>query len=155
MTQQPQVSVVALISGTILLLGGLFGIYYQGPFWASGVVAAMNPDEDALALGLPAGVTLAGAFLLSYALLASPLTSCWSSQRRLVVYVTFAFSVLAACGIAAWLAGQVAGAKLQTTQGPSNKSAAPNAGIASGLTIEYHGPASVSRVVLRSLRREE
>lgn len=122
MTQYTQASVVALICGTILLLGGVFGIYYQGPFWASGVVAAMNPDEDALALGLPVGVTLAGVFLISYVLLASPLTAAWSPQRRIVVYVVFALSVLAACGVAAWLAGQVAGEKLQATQGPSNQS---------------------------------
>lgn len=116
MTQDTQVSVLALTCGVVLLLGGLFGIYYQGPFWASGVVAALNPNEDALALGLPAGVTLAGSFLLSYVLLASPLTAHWSSRKRSVSFAVFALGVLAACGIAAWFAGQIAGKKLQTTE---------------------------------------
>ena len=140
MTQHAQASVLALVCGIVLLLGGVFGIYYQGPFWASGVVAAMNPDEDAFALGLPAGVTLAGAFLVSYVLLASPLTAHWLPRKRAVVFAVFALGVLVACGIAAWFAGQVAGRKLQTTEAPSNKPAAPNAGIASRLAIEHHWP---------------
>ncbi len=118
-------SLPGLGSGIILLLGGLFGIYYQGPFWASGVVAAMNPDEDALALGLPSGVTLAGAFLVSYVLLASPLTGHWSLRRRTFVFAVFSLGVLVACGIAAWLAGQVAGKTLQTTEVPSNENRYP------------------------------
>jgi hypothetical protein len=135
MTQHAQASVISLVCGVVLLLGGLFGIYYQGPFWASGVVAGMNPDEDALALGLPAGVTLAGAFLLSYVLLASPLTAHWSSRKRGASFAVFAFGVLVACGIAAWFAGQVAGKKLQTTEAPSNKPGAANAGVIGALLV--------------------
>jgi hypothetical protein len=116
MTQQTQASIFALFCGVVFLLGGLFGIYYQGPFWASGPVAAMNPGEDALALGLPAGVTLAGAFLISYVLLASPLTAHWIPRKRSLAFGVFALGVLAACGLAAWLAGQIVGRKLQTTE---------------------------------------
>jgi hypothetical protein len=119
MTQHAQAGVLALVCGIVLLLGGLFGIYYQGPFWVSGMVAAMNPDEDALALGLPAGVTLAGAFLISYVLLASPLTAHWIPRKRAAVFAVFALVVLVACGIAAWFAGQVAATKLKTTDVPS------------------------------------
>lgn len=74
MRQHAQVSVLALVCGTTLMLGSLFGIYCQGPFWVSGVVAAMNANENALALGLPAGVSLVGAILLSYLFLACPST---------------------------------------------------------------------------------
>jgi len=120
MTQHAQASVLVLICGILLLLGGLFGVYYQGPFWASGVVAAMNPEEDALALGLPVSVTLAGAFLPSYVLLASPLTAHWSLKKRGVAFAVFAVAVLAACAGASWLAGQVAGRELQKTKGTPN-----------------------------------
>jgi hypothetical protein len=116
MTQRALVAKITLACGTILLMVGLFGVYYQGPFWASGVVAAMNPDEDALALGLPTGVTLAGSFLISYAILASELTAHWIPRTRTIVFTLFALAVLVACGLAAWMAGQVAGKTLQTTQ---------------------------------------
>jgi hypothetical protein len=104
-----------------LLMGGVFGIYHQGPFWASGVVAAMNPNEDAFVFGLPAGVTLEGAFLVSYVLLASPLTGHWLPRKRAIIFAVFALGVLVACGTAAWMAGQVAGKKLQTTEAPSTR----------------------------------
>ena len=127
MTQHAQVSVLALVGGIVLLLGGVIGIYCQGPFWTSGMVAFMNSDEDALALGLPAGVSLAGVLLVSYVLLDSPLTAHWPPRKRAVVFAVFSLSVLLACGIAAMFAGQVAARKLQTTERPS-KSAHPTAG---------------------------
>jgi predicted membrane-bound dolichyl-phosphate-mannose-protein mannosyltransferase len=128
MTQHAQVSVLTLVGGIVLMLGGVFGIYYQGWFWASGVVAALNSDEDALALGLPAGVSLAGALLVSYVILDSPLTAHWRPRERAIVFTLFSLSALLACGVAAWLAGQVAASKLHTTERPSNKSAHPTAG---------------------------
>jgi hypothetical protein len=121
-TQHTQTSIVALVCGTVFLLVGLFGIYYQGPFWASGTVAYMEPGEDAVALGLPSGVTLAGALVVSYVLLASPLTAHWTPQKRLVYFALFALVVLVGCGIAASLAGKIAAKKLQTTEAPSNQS---------------------------------
>jgi hypothetical protein len=127
MTQQAQVSILSLVCGTVLVLGGVVGIFCQGPFWASGVVAAMNPDENALALGLPAGVSLAGALLLSYVILASPLTAHWPPRKRVVVFVVFGSFVLVACGLAAWFAGHVVSRKLQITEAPSNQPLDPTA----------------------------
>jgi hypothetical protein len=128
MTLHAQASIFALVCGVVFLLGGLFGVYYQGPFWASGPVAVMNPDEDALALGLPAGVTLAGAFLMSYVILASALTTRWTPRKRAVVFAVFASGVLTACGLAAWLAGQIVARRLQTTEAPPNPAVALDGG---------------------------
>ncbi len=47
MTPHAQASVLVLVCWVVLLLGGVFGIYYRGPFRAFGVVATVNPDEDA------------------------------------------------------------------------------------------------------------
>jgi hypothetical protein len=109
------------------MLGGVFGIYCQGPFWASGVVAAMNPGENALALGLPAGVSLAGALLLAYVILASPLTAHWTPRKRAVVFAVVGSSVLVACAVAARFAGHVVSRKLQSTETPSNQPLDPTA----------------------------
>ncbi len=119
MTQQAQASIIALVFGVVLLLVGIIGIYYQEPFWASGVVVAMNTKEDAYALGLPSGTTLAGAFLLSYVILASSLTANWSHLRRTAIFIVFSLGVLVGCGVAAWLAGQIVGKGLQMTRKPS------------------------------------
>ncbi len=94
---------------------GLGGVYYQGHFWASGVVAAMNPGEDALALGLPTLFTAGGSFIVSYVILASPLTASWDRDRRLQVFAAFAVVVLGSCVILSRLAGTVAAKVLQTT----------------------------------------
>jgi hypothetical protein len=142
MTQHTQASIFALVCGVVFLLGGLFGIYYQGPFWASGPVAAMNPDEDALALGLPAGVTLAGGFFMSYVILASPLTTRWTIRKRAVVFVAFASGVLVACGFAAWLAGRSVARKLQTTEVQPNPAAALDGGSPVLLATPAHWPAA-------------
>jgi hypothetical protein len=141
MTRQIQASIIALVCGAVLLLGGLFGIYYQGPFWASGFVEFMNAEEDAFALGLPCGVTLAGALVLSYVILASRLTESWSHRRRSGVFAVFSVAVLGACAIAAWLAGQVAGARLQKTEAPPSNPgflAATESGITTGLMSSYN-----------------
>jgi hypothetical protein len=131
MTKSSQHSIAALIGGIVLLLGGLFGVFYQGPFWSSDIVHVFTPGEIALAIGLPAGVLLSGVFLLSYVLWASPLTAHWTQRRREFVFLAFALGVLLTCAVASWIAGHVVARNLEISGGPSNQqveATAPRAG---------------------------
>ncbi len=105
----------ATVFGAALTIAGLGGVYCQGHFWASGVVAAMNPGETALALGLPTLVTVGGCFVVSYEILASSFTEAWGRDRRFWMFSAFVLFVLVSGMLLSHLAGSVAARALQTT----------------------------------------
>ena len=123
MNEQPEVvssqgrylALFYLVLGLAVTSVGVYGIYYQGPFWASGVIASLNPDEDGKAFGLAVCVTVSGALTVSYVLLHSPLAAGWSGERRTVLFACFAVLTVVACWLAAQRAGSIAAEKLKTT----------------------------------------
>jgi hypothetical protein len=115
----PKGPIALLVGGAILLFGGVFGIYYQGLFWVSAVPGPVYYTPDVMALGLPAGVTLAGSFVISWGILASPLSAAWTPSKRCVVFTAFAVGVLAASAFAAWRAALIVERELRTTDAPS------------------------------------
>jgi hypothetical protein len=114
-SQGRYLSLFYLVLGLAVTSAGVYGVYYQGPFWASGIIASLNPDEDGKAFGLPVCVTVSGALTVSYVLLHSPLAVGWSGTRRTVLFACFAILTVVACWLAAQRAGSIAAEKLKTT----------------------------------------
>ena len=74
-TDEKQLSYGAMVFGLIMNAGGVYGVWFQGDFWGQlggAIRGNLNVGELYLVLGLPAGVTVAGALLVAWALLGSP-----------------------------------------------------------------------------------
>jgi hypothetical protein len=94
---------IGLVLGLLLVLGGIFGIWLQGPFY--GVYWDFIVEQDLkFSFVLPAAVTTAGSLLLAPVILCSPLTSGWTAERRGLTYVAFFLVVIALIGIAGVIA---------------------------------------------------
>ena len=105
-TDEKQLSYGAMVTGLIMNAGGVYGIWYQGDFWGQlgGCIRGnLNVDEVYLVLGLPAGVTVAGALLVSWAVLGSPVACKWSVKRRNAVFGCYAVALVIAIACAAVL----------------------------------------------------
>src|SRR6185295_15680434 len=87
---------VSLI-GAVLTVGGLCGVWLQGRFYENGFPTAATVGEVRAAFTWPTAFTTAGSLIVATVILASPLTSSWSSSRRNVIFVTFVLLVLFAC----------------------------------------------------------
>ena len=100
---------VGLVLGSLLTLGGIFGIWFQGPFYRAW--GYLVPEDFKYAFILPAATTVAGALMLAPVILCSPLTTGWTPARRTIVYIGFFLGVLVLCVIA----GNVAAAGIEKT----------------------------------------
>jgi ferric-dicitrate binding protein FerR (iron transport regulator) len=56
------------------------------------------------------------------------LTAHWTPRKRTIAFAVFAMGVLAACALAAWLAGQIVGKALKMTEASPNPSASLDGG---------------------------
>lgn len=107
-TEKQQLTYGFLVFGLMLNGGGVYGVWLQGDFWGQlgGCIRGnLNTDELHLVLGLPAGVTVAGALLVSWAVLGSPPVQEWTPKRRNVVFGCYAALLIAAISCAAVLGG--------------------------------------------------
>ena len=98
-----------LVLGGLLLLGGIFGIWLQGPFYRAW--GYLIPEDFRLAFVLPSATTAAGCLILAPVILCSPLTSKWTPFRRANSYIGGFLGGLVLCTIA----GAVAAAGIQKT----------------------------------------
>ncbi len=110
-----RLSIAGLICSLLLLATGVYGVYFQGRFWASGAWNAANHQELAIALGAPAILLFLGIALNAGFLLGSPLTAHLSAPRRVALFFCLVALSLLACLIAASAAGKIAAQTLQTT----------------------------------------
>ena len=94
-----------LLVGAVLTAGGLFGVWFQGRFYAGGFPTAVTVGEVRNAFTWPTAFTTAGSLVVACVILASPLTSTWSMSRRYVAYITFALLVLVTCTVCGHFAG--------------------------------------------------
>lgn len=96
---------IALVIGALLTAGGVFGVWLQGWFYEGGFPTAATVGEVRDAFTWPTAFTTAGSLVVTAVILSSPLTSSWSTSRRLATFVTFALLVLVACTVCGHLAG--------------------------------------------------
>jgi hypothetical protein len=92
-----------LVIGSLLVLGGVFGIWLQGPFYG-GYWDFIVKQDLIFSFVLPAAVTTAGSLLLAPVILCSPLTSQWTAERRNLTYVVFFAVVIVLIGVAGAIA---------------------------------------------------
>ena len=87
--------------GILVTLGGMLGVWIQGPFYERGFPTAATPEEVRQAFTWPTLFTTTGSMIASAILLAAPLGPSWSPRRRTVLFLSLAtFVVLATlvCG---------------------------------------------------------
>jgi hypothetical protein len=101
---------IGLVLGLLLVLGGIFGIWLQGPFYG-GYWDFIVKQDLVFSFVLPAAVTTAGCLLLAPVILCSPLTSRWTAERRNLTYVVFFAVVIVLIGVA----GAIAAAGVEKT----------------------------------------
>ncbi|NLF16561.1 MAG: hypothetical protein GX595_04795 [Lentisphaerae bacterium] len=104
-----QISLAATALGLVMSAAGVFGVWVQGDVWGDlgGMIRGnLNVSELYLILGLPAGVTAAGALLVSWAILGSPVAGTWTARRRNATFAAYAAVLISAIGGAAVLGGQ-------------------------------------------------
>ncbi len=108
--EQRTLAKIGLMLGTLLVMGGISGVWLQGPFYGGYWDFIVKEDLKA-SFVLPAAVTTSGCLLLAPVILCSPLTAGWTARRRTMTYIGFFAGVIAL--IAA--AGTIAAAGVEKT----------------------------------------
>jgi hypothetical protein len=99
-----------LLSGALLTGLGLFGVWLQGSFYEGGFPTPATVGEVRAAFTWPTAFTTAGSMIVVAVIMASPLTNSWPTRRRLVGFAVFGLTVLIACFVCGYFAGnRVAG----------------------------------------------
>ena len=105
-TDEKQWSQYPAAVGFMLNAVGIYGVWFQGDFWGylgGAIRGNLEAGEVYFVLGLPAAVTVAGALLVAWVVLGSPVALKWSVRRRNTVFACYAVILLAGIGRAAVL----------------------------------------------------